>query len=308
MYRDLSGSPVFQTESAFDAMYKQVHETPVPLRTLCPWLPLELEQIVNKALAKSRDARFQSMAEFKLALEKLRDGLAGNALSDAGDTKELDVSRDENRQELAAGARQDATVGDRQDVMVAAVPDGSAGSTPNQPNEVTRGTNVPLDVTSIDVQVSASQEKSPSKPSAVSALKKEDTIHLVIPKPSAKKMSIAVIALVVVAGVLAFSFHTGQVQAPVNAPPPAPPLPAGINGLTPNASPPVPGTDAIHSTEMMPVSPPLPVKPLPTAPNRTAIQSTEQSKHVHTEKHVVIHEKKPGFMGKLKKIIRDLDR
>jgi serine/threonine protein kinase len=49
-----------------------LNEAPVPLLELRPELPGELQHIVEKALEKDRDLRYQSASEFKSDLERLR--------------------------------------------------------------------------------------------------------------------------------------------------------------------------------------------------------------------------------------------
>jgi serine/threonine protein kinase len=55
-----------------DAILKQV---PAPARKLNPSIPRKLEPIINKALQKDREARYQSAAELRTDLESLRQAL-----------------------------------------------------------------------------------------------------------------------------------------------------------------------------------------------------------------------------------------
>jgi DNA-binding winged helix-turn-helix (wHTH) protein/Tol biopolymer transport system component len=48
-----------------------LNKSPVPMRELNPEVPLDLERIINKALEKAREARFQSAAEIAAALKNL---------------------------------------------------------------------------------------------------------------------------------------------------------------------------------------------------------------------------------------------
>jgi len=52
-------------------LYKQVHEPPPSIVTLCPDLPPAIESVVNRALAKSPDERCSSCCEFVKLLEQV---------------------------------------------------------------------------------------------------------------------------------------------------------------------------------------------------------------------------------------------
>lgn len=63
LYEMLGGHPPFEGESIPTVLYKIVHEDPRPLRQLDPGLPPALEALVGRALAKSKERRFDSMGE-----------------------------------------------------------------------------------------------------------------------------------------------------------------------------------------------------------------------------------------------------
>jgi len=75
MYRSLSGCPLFSGDDIIELLFKQVSEQPATFDVLCPEfeIPTELEDIVFKALAKSAVDRYQTMDQFKEALEYFRD-------------------------------------------------------------------------------------------------------------------------------------------------------------------------------------------------------------------------------------------
>ncbi|MHC4837627.1 MAG: serine/threonine protein kinase, partial [Planctomycetota bacterium] len=76
LYEMLSGRPPFVSDSLMEVLVAQMSEPPPPIRSLelRRTIPRALEDVLDKALAKSRDERFQSSAE-------MRDGLLG-ALAD----------------------------------------------------------------------------------------------------------------------------------------------------------------------------------------------------------------------------------
>ncbi|MBN8610501.1 MAG: serine/threonine protein kinase, partial [Deltaproteobacteria bacterium] len=82
LYEALTGRSLYQRETDYETM-KAVIEEPVPsIRSVRPELPMELDAIVQRALQKSVDERWQSAAQMQIALE---DWLAstGRAVSAA---------------------------------------------------------------------------------------------------------------------------------------------------------------------------------------------------------------------------------
>ena len=71
-YHMLSGEPPFQADSAVALALKHVSEQPVSLRARRPDIPLELERLVLKLMAKSPADRYQSAAEMLADLAKIR--------------------------------------------------------------------------------------------------------------------------------------------------------------------------------------------------------------------------------------------
>jgi len=78
LFEMVSGKPPFEADSAMTLMMMHVND-PVPdLRKLRPDLPQGLVAVIEKALAKDRENRFQSAAEMAYALEfALKEKLAG---------------------------------------------------------------------------------------------------------------------------------------------------------------------------------------------------------------------------------------
>lgn len=85
MYRVLTGKAMFESESLFKVLGQHLTETPQPFSEACPdiRIPVELEEIVFKALEKNKDRRYQSMGELQDALVTFQLGKesAGQFLS-----------------------------------------------------------------------------------------------------------------------------------------------------------------------------------------------------------------------------------
>ena len=73
LYEMLAGSPPFEAEHQPATIYLILNTDPEPLASARPELPLEVEQVVSKALEKDPDRRYQTTAEFVEALEDLRE-------------------------------------------------------------------------------------------------------------------------------------------------------------------------------------------------------------------------------------------
>jgi serine/threonine-protein kinase len=72
LYEMLTGERPFDGQSVTTVMYKIVHETPVPPRALDSAIHPGLSAVIEKALAKSPEQRYQSGAELAAALENYR--------------------------------------------------------------------------------------------------------------------------------------------------------------------------------------------------------------------------------------------
>lgn len=81
LYRCLTGRDPISADSVLELMLKHINELPRRFNEICPELnlPVELEQVVFKALAKDPDQRYQTMNEFKQALDHIRERLESNA-------------------------------------------------------------------------------------------------------------------------------------------------------------------------------------------------------------------------------------
>jgi serine/threonine protein kinase len=73
MYEALTGKRPF-TAANYNALLLQILTTkPRPARELRPAMPLGFDEVLDKALARSRDERFQTAAAFQRELQALRD-------------------------------------------------------------------------------------------------------------------------------------------------------------------------------------------------------------------------------------------
>src|SRR5436190_1432318 len=77
VYELLSGKRAFEADSFAATLYKILQEFPEPLQQIDPTIPTELVRIVERALSKPRDERYQHMSEMLLDLSLFRQQLAG---------------------------------------------------------------------------------------------------------------------------------------------------------------------------------------------------------------------------------------
>ncbi|MBX9724207.1 MAG: serine/threonine protein kinase, partial [Candidatus Obscuribacterales bacterium] len=75
-YRTATGRPVFGGRDAMECMYKQVNDLPASFNDVCPELGLseKFEAAIFKAIAKDPAQRYESMSDFRIALEEVRGG------------------------------------------------------------------------------------------------------------------------------------------------------------------------------------------------------------------------------------------
>jgi eukaryotic-like serine/threonine-protein kinase len=76
LYELLGGRKAFEGESVAATLYKIVQEDPQPLLTIDPSLPPDLVAIVDRALAKPRDERYQQISEMLRDLVVYRQQMA----------------------------------------------------------------------------------------------------------------------------------------------------------------------------------------------------------------------------------------
>jgi serine/threonine protein kinase/Tol biopolymer transport system component len=73
IYEMVTGQQAFSGETAVVLHDAILHRTPVPAREINSSLPTKLEEIINKALQKDRDARYQTAAEMRSDLKGLQE-------------------------------------------------------------------------------------------------------------------------------------------------------------------------------------------------------------------------------------------
>jgi len=81
LYRMLAGRLPFEEENILALRYKHETETPPLLRTIRPELPVELEEIAAKLLAKRPEDRYQTVGQFLFAFTLARLRYARQTLS-----------------------------------------------------------------------------------------------------------------------------------------------------------------------------------------------------------------------------------
>jgi serine/threonine protein kinase len=82
-YELLTNRKPFDADSVHGILFQVVHKEPTPLRQLVKELPPILAEVVEKALAKDRNLRFQTAAEFREALTYVEHALASGRPNEA---------------------------------------------------------------------------------------------------------------------------------------------------------------------------------------------------------------------------------
>ena len=75
LYEMVAGHPPFGGPTESHVRVSVIDHDPAPLTSQAPEAPRHLERIVSKALAKDRNKRYQTVTDFKLDLEQLREEL-----------------------------------------------------------------------------------------------------------------------------------------------------------------------------------------------------------------------------------------
>ncbi|ADB29189.1 serine/threonine protein kinase with PASTA sensor(s) [Kribbella flavida DSM 17836] len=90
LYELLTGRPPFVGESPVSVAYQHVREQPVPPSSFDPEIPPEVDAVVLKALAKSREERYQSAAEMRQDIHRVLAGQQVTApMTAVGETRAM---------------------------------------------------------------------------------------------------------------------------------------------------------------------------------------------------------------------------
>ena len=73
IYEMVTGRVPFEGVTSSDIIAALIKDEPASMSLSVPELPLEFEQVVNKALAKDLDQRYQTIAEFSSDLQRIKD-------------------------------------------------------------------------------------------------------------------------------------------------------------------------------------------------------------------------------------------
>jgi serine/threonine protein kinase len=74
MYYALTGQPPLLGDNVLDTLQKQIHDAPLPMTDITLGIPSNLESVVQKALRKDPNSRYQNIAELLVDLQAVAAG------------------------------------------------------------------------------------------------------------------------------------------------------------------------------------------------------------------------------------------
>jgi Tol biopolymer transport system component len=80
----VTGKVPFEGETTSDIIAALIRDEPEPMSLSVPEVPSAFEEVVNKALAKDRNQRYQTVAKFSADLQQLKDEIQLSALTSDG--------------------------------------------------------------------------------------------------------------------------------------------------------------------------------------------------------------------------------
>jgi Tol biopolymer transport system component len=104
LYEMLAGRPPFVGENAIETIGSILNKEPVPLSRQMPDVPHEIERIINKALRKDREERYQTAKDLLIDLRDVKQDL------EFQDKLERSTSSDASREEVSGKGDEQATV------------------------------------------------------------------------------------------------------------------------------------------------------------------------------------------------------
>ncbi|MEW6128160.1 MAG: protein kinase [Acidobacteriota bacterium] len=117
LYEMLTGRTPFRGESAADVFASILHQEPEPFTVDSTYASQKLHYIINKALAKDREARYQTMKEMLADLKDLQNELATQSKQERFAT--LDLSNSKKTQAMFATTMQETLTLDNQTTPLA---------------------------------------------------------------------------------------------------------------------------------------------------------------------------------------------
>ncbi|HEY0376036.1 MAG TPA: protein kinase [Pyrinomonadaceae bacterium] len=91
LYEMLTGRLPFEGATASEIVISIIQKSPRPMARFAPDVPLEMERIVNKALSKKTEERYQTVKDMLIDLKRLKRGLDFELV--VGDEPEQELSR-----------------------------------------------------------------------------------------------------------------------------------------------------------------------------------------------------------------------